>query len=155
MGFLKSIFGKSGKINSSPTQKANEHKITIEDIQNIIRTYGQFLETHAPTPGCVADAKKLPFLKDTIKTALITGMRATDDPSMVQMLKVAYFQLANFQDGVGDKDKGLDVLNMDNKMDIQELAKVVLDQSAGMDEWNEKVEKELKILHAELAHFGL
>ena len=68
---------------------------------------------HAPTPGCVADAGKLPYPKEKIKYALIIGLKATDDPKMCEMLKFAFIQLADWQEGIGESDKGPDLSKFD------------------------------------------
>ena len=64
--------------------------------------------------GCIADTKKLPYDKEIIKTALILSFKLCDDPKTKEMIKVAYIGLADFQEGVGTVDVGLDIRELPN-----------------------------------------
>ena len=79
------------------------------DVMAIIQAYGKTLEMEAPASGCVADESKLPYPKDTIKKAIISGLKSTDNDQMKEHLKVGYIQLADWQPGVGSANKGLDL----------------------------------------------
>ena len=78
----------------------------------------------------MADKSKLPFPKEKIKAALIIGLKATTDQRMREMLKVGYIQLADWQEGVGETDQGLDLANMDLNDDPVKLAQQVSTQGS-------------------------
>lgn len=121
----------------------------------IVQAYGKILETSAPTPGTIADVDKLPYTKKQIKDALIAALRSTDDPQMKEHLKVGYIQLADWQEGVGNSNQGLDLSNIDLNQDTESLAQQVLEQSAGTKDWAVVVQKERAALKQELQKLNL
>lgn len=121
----------------------------------IIQKFGSVLENEAPAPGCVADVTKLPFPKEKIREALIIGLRATADPKMKEMLKVAYIELANWQPGVGSAHQGLDTSKLNRAGDVEALARSVLAQTQRQDEWSEVVLKEQTSSKSELERLNL
>lgn len=125
------------------------------DLTQIIQAYGKTLETEAPTPGSVADASKLPYTKQQIKTAIIAALSSMDDPQMKEHLKVAYIQLSDWQEGVGETNQGLDVSAIDMNQDAESLAKAVLEQSSGSEKWTAIAQKEQETLKQELQQLGL
>ena len=147
LGILKKLFG--GGSNFTPATMSGQ------EAEKIIQAYGAVLQTQAPTPGCVADASKLPFPKATIKTALIVGLKATTDQQTKEMLKVGYFQLADWQEGVGATEQGIDMSNMDLNDDPVKLAQQVLAQGADQEKWLPVVKAEQEKLKQELIDFGL
>lgn len=121
----------------------------------IIQEYGKTLETSAPSPGCVADESKLPYSKEVIKKAIITGLRSTEDQQIREHLKVGYIQLADWQKGVGESDQGLDLTNIDMNQDTESLAKAILEHSSGSEDWVTVAQKEQEVLKQELQELGL
>ena len=126
-----------------------------DEVTSIIQAYGKTLENYAPTPGCVVDSSKLPYPKQEIKAALISGLKAIDDPQMEEHLKIAYIQLSNWQKGVGETDQGIDLKNIDPNQSAEELAKAIIDQSSGSKYWGALVLKEQGALKQELEDLGL
>ena len=100
-------------------------------------------------PGTVADATKLPYPKQQIKNALITGARSTADFQKKEMIKIGYYELANWQEGIGDSNKGFDLSKTDLNQDAKSLAKQVLEESKGTEYWTKIVEKERTVLKQE------
>jgi hypothetical protein len=147
MGILKKLFG-SGSTTTPAT-------MSEEEAEKIIQAYGAVLQTQAPPPGCVADTDKLPFPKQKIKAALIISLKATTDQRMREMLKVGYIQLADWQEGVGETDQGLDLPNVDLNDDPVKLAQQVLAQGSGYEKWQPVVEAEQEKLKQELVDLGL
>jgi len=94
MGFLKKLFGTK--------QDRPPQSMTPELATQIIQEYGAVLQNNSPLPGGVADISNLPYPKNQIKKALIIGLKTNDDPQMQEMLKTAYIQLTDWQEGVGD-----------------------------------------------------
>ncbi|QYZ66994.1 MAG: hypothetical protein HPY30_13990 [Gammaproteobacteria bacterium (ex Lamellibrachia satsuma)] len=125
------------------------------NIETIVQEYGGVLENSAPAPGCVSDSKNLPYSKQEIQQALIAALNLSTDPQIKEHLKTGYISLADWQDGVGDSDIGLDVSTLDMSQDTQALAKAVLEQSEGSEKWNVLVRQEQEVLKQELQALGL
>lgn len=85
-------------IKDNPT---TSHKLSQANVVAVIEAFGETLETAAPDPDSVADASKLPYPKDTIKKAIIAGLKSTDDENMKEQLKYAYIRLADWQTADG------------------------------------------------------
>ncbi len=147
MSFLKRLFGGGGTTTPATMseQKAEE----------VIQTYGAALETKAETPGRVADISELPFPKGKIKEALIIGLKTTNDQEVKEMLKVGYIQLADWQEGVGKTDQGLDLLKMDPNEDQVKLLQQILAEESRHQKWQPVVLAEQKELKQELVDLGL
>lgn len=140
----KRLEGKESNSGSSDTK-----------FVEILQSYGKILETAAPAPGTVADVNKLPYTKQQIKKAIIAALRSTGDSQMKEHLKVAYIVLSNWQEGVGEVNRGLDVSALDMNQDAESLAKAVLEQSSGAEYWTAKAQKEQETLERELQELGL
>ena len=134
---------------------AAEQSQTKDTMSTIIQAYGKTLEMEAPAPSCVADESKLPYPKDTIKKAIIAGIKSTDSQQMKEHLKVGYIQLSDWQPGVGSTNKGLDMSTIDINQDTESLAKAVLAQSTGSENWTDRAQKEQETLKQELQELGL
>ena len=147
MGILKKLFS-SGSATTPVTMSGQE-------AEKIIQAYGAVLQTQAPAPGCVVDTIKLPFPKEKIKTALIFGLKGTDDQQTKEMLKIGYIQLAEWQEGVGEIDIGLDLSNMDLNDDPVKLAEQVSAQGSDHEKWQPIVKAEQERLKQELVDLGL
>ena len=148
MGILDQIFRRKVK----PTETS---EMSPNTAMEIIQRYGAVLEHNAPAPGCVADSAKLPYRKDQIKEALIFGLGATNDPQIREFLKVGYLQLADWQDGVGDSDVGLDFTGLDPKSDIEKFAQSVVSQGDALEKWQPIVAAELDTLKKDLIELGV
>jgi hypothetical protein len=125
------------------------------DFVKIVQAYGNTLETAAPAPGTVADVKKLSYPKQVIKNAIVAALRGTDDPQMKEHLKVGYIQLSDWQEGVGETNRGLDISALDMNQDAESLAKAVLEQSSGYEKWTAVAQEEQEALKQELRELGL
>ena len=119
---------------------------------------GFMQDTAFPAPLCVADTKKLPYEKETLKEAFILLMRLCDDPKTKELLKYGYLSLASFQEGVGETDLGLDLERLPKVKDIDfnsgnEVARVINQTHTMMhssDKFKEKVEKERLLLERDV-----
>lgn len=125
------------------------------DFLQVVRAYGKALETEAPTPGTVADVKKLPYPKQVIKDAIVTALRRMTDSQTKEQLKVGYLCLSSWQEGVGEANQGFDVLSLDMSQDTESLVKAALEQSAGSGVWVDEIQKEQAALKQELQELGL
>lgn len=139
MRFFKRIFG------ITKTDKSNL-PMSPQFAEKIIQEYGNFLQFYAPTSGCVADVGKLPYPKENIKAALIIGLKATDDSKMCEMLKSAFIQLADWQEGVGEFDQGPDLSKYYLNEDPKIMAKKFLEQTQGYEKWASIVAAEQEAL---------
>jgi hypothetical protein len=148
MGLFRKLFSGSVK-------KGKDFTMTIQMAEKIIQDYGVVLQTQAPTPGCVSDADNLPYPKEKIKKALIIGLKSTQDPKMKEFLKIGYLQLADWQDGVGASDQGIDLSNLNLDNDPMKLAQSILDQNEDQEKWTHIVLSERETLERELRNLGL
>jgi len=124
----------------------------------IVQAYGKVMETSPPAPGSIADATKLPYTKKQIKDALIVALRNTDDPLMKEQLKVGYIMLADWQEGVGESNIGLDLSNIDLKQGTNSQVEQLLEEYKGSENWGEWIEvvkKEGEVLKQELRDLNL
>lgn len=126
---------------------------------NIVNRYGAFMRSSAfPAPGCVADTKKLPYEKEAIKVAFVLLMKLCNDPEKKEFLKYGYVSLANFQDGVGETDLGLDLEKLPKVKDIDfndgKTVAAIIKESHAMahsaDKFKEKVEQERLVLEKDV-----
>jgi hypothetical protein len=138
MGLFSWLFG--GK------KSVPEEKTSVPEEKKIVSEFGAFLESNQPTPGTVADASKLPFPKDVIKESLVKCIKAEKDPQMKEVFQSAYIMLADWQEGVGETNVGLDVTNFDPTLssddDMKKLANQIISQSKGFDKWKKIVAAE-------------
>jgi len=147
LGLYAGFQSVSSTLIATRLEKFEQNSETPEDdLIKIVSAYGKVMETSAPALGTVADATKLPYPKQQIKDALIDVLRSTDDPQMKESIKIGYFMLANWQEGVGDNNIGLDLSKVDPEQDTETLAKQILDKSEG---WIAVVDKEKKVLKQE------
>jgi hypothetical protein len=72
----------------------------------------------------------------------------------LKMLKSSYLELANWQEGVGSEDRGIDT-NKIAGLDLEAQAKAILSQAEGMDEWNNMVFAEMALRKSQLEEKGL
>jgi len=135
--------------------RLEKYEANPSDRESVVQAYGNILANNAPVPGCVADTSKLPYPKETIKEALITALKLTEDQQMKEHLKVGYIQLADWQEGVGKTDQGFDVSALEMKQDNQSLAKAMLEKTSGAEKWTTMAQKEAETLKQELQELGL
>jgi len=154
MDILKKIFGGKQAKEESQTRQI------IDAATKIVNHYGAFMQSSTfPAPLCIADTKTLPYEKDTIREALILLMRLCDDANTKQFLKFGYVSLANFREGVGETDLGLDFGKLPQVKDIDfndgnEVARVIKQTHAmihSSDKFKEKVEKERLLLEKDVS----
>lgn len=74
---------------------------------------------------------------------------------MKEYLKIGYIQLADWQEGVGESNQGLDISNLDFSQDAETLAQAVVEQTAGSTGWTSVVQKEQETLKQELQELNL
>ncbi len=121
----------------------------------VIQGYGEALETAAPYPGTVADARKLPYSKQKIKDALIAALQAEEDQQIRASLVIGYISLADWQEGVGDIDQGFDTRPLSGTQD----AWAIVSQVAGIEPkgmaWIDVAQREREVLKQELEALGL
>ena len=146
MGFIKKWFSR-GRSDPAAT-------ISKLDAANIIKAYSDVLQTQAPKPGNVADVRLLPFSKEAIKEALIIVLRDTTDPTKIERLKGSYIRLAEWQEGVGESDQGLDISKMNLNDDTEKLARQVLAHGIDREKWQSTVIDEQEKLKQELIDLG-
>jgi hypothetical protein len=126
----------------------------MRQVMTVINAYGAFLMSEkAPAPGCIADTSKLPFPKALLKAALMVGIRTSNSPEATTILAHGYYQLANFQDGVGEIDVGIDATRLD--MRSSDLARQVLEQAERHDQFSAKSEAEILQLHEDMRKAGV
>lgn len=145
----------STKIAMKLEEHEQQNGSSVPEFVKVVQAYGAILENGAPTPGTVADSSKLPYPKHKIKEAIISALRSADDPTTKEHLKFGYVQLADWQEGVGEVNQGLDVSALDKSQDTEALAKAVLKQSADSEVWVAQSQKEAKELEQELHELGL
>ncbi|MBT4795879.1 MAG: hypothetical protein HON83_05575 [Candidatus Marinimicrobia bacterium] len=146
---------EAGQIWLQQYSKNGSVDLPSNKIEIIVQAYGGVLENSAPVPGCVSDSKNLPYSKQEIKQALIAALKLSADPKIKEYLKTGYIGLADWQDGVGDSEQGLDVSTLDMSQDTQTLAKTVIEQSERSEKWNVLVQQEQEVLKQELQALGL
>lgn len=126
-----------------------------DDVMSIIQAYGRILETDAPAPGTVADSRKLPYPKETIKAAIIAALQATADNLAREHLKVGYVCLADWQDGVGDQNQGIDIRALDEYSDVESLAAQIVAAGETGKDWVEAAQREREFLSKQLESLGI
>ena len=156
MGVLKKLF--------SGNQSAKEKQVvkTLAEANKIVNDYGDFMQSAAfPKLGCIADTKKLPYDKEIIKTALILSFKLCDDPETKEMIKVAYIGLADFQEGVGTVDVGLDIRELPNPQTIdlktmnqfESISKQMERMMESLEQFKKKADEERQALLRDLSQF--
>jgi len=126
----------------------------------VVNDYGDFMQRPAfPAPGCIADTKKLPYDKQSIKNALILAIKFCDDFKMKEMLKVAYISLADFQDDVGKTDVGLDMrkflnpqsMDLNDRAQFESVATQMDSMMGSYEKFKTIVEEERRLLQKDVA----
>ena len=125
------------------------------DFTAVVQAYGRLLETDAPVDGTVADTNKLPYPKQKVKEALLAALLTTPDERMREQLKVGYIYLADWQDGVGDANRGFDPSTLDRSKDTKSLSAQVSSAVADAQHWTDAADREREALKKELEELGL
>lgn len=121
MGLLDSLFKK--KDSCKPTQEE-----VIAYSNQLVNEFAEFLQSPSyPAPGCIADTNRLPYSKPLLKGAFQIMLRAVNEKSHLQALSDCYACLADFQDGVGDADVGLETLSCESGENYTKVAQKILD----------------------------
>lgn len=120
----------------------------------VINAYGKTLEYLAPVPGTIADESKLPFPKPRIKQAILYALKASQQPQQRQVLKAAYLQLADFQQGIDGKNVGLDLSGVDTSCLTQVDLLALANDMASSQNLLAQARAESEQLTAELAAAG-
>jgi hypothetical protein len=151
-----SIFSRIKGLLGRPTvEAAAPANMTSTEAVEIVQKYGQVLETSAPTPGCIADASKLPYPKNKIRKALLACLMATPSGNLREQMKVAYLLLADWQPGVGPVDVGIDLKRMSPNVDEVAFADAVVASTKDLEKWQSLAMNERATLKAELQQLGL
>lgn len=150
---LKGAWDVMGEDEEKSTQDSPE--MMPQEAAEIVKDYFKVLKTDAPAPLCVADVAKLPHPKQKIKSALIRVMKGTERGEVHDAMKASYILLADWQEGVGETDQGLDISKLDKNKSIEERASHVLSHSKVVDKWQPIIEAEEAKLKEELVGLGL
>ncbi|RLA42694.1 MAG: hypothetical protein DRR06_13865 [Gammaproteobacteria bacterium] len=133
MSILRRLFPPVKASNDAPL-------MAFESAHRIVRDYGDFLQTSAPLPGCVADEKQLPHAKIHIKDAIGVYVNTIGERGVTEELKHGYLMLSAWQDGVGDQPLGVNFSEFDLDEDPLLVAQKIQDQSATMGKWKPIIE---------------
>ena len=144
MGLLGRLFGSGGGDGDELAE------MTPDAAEKIIQDYGAVLKTSAPTLGCVADADNLPHSKERIKQAIALWLPQTEETPKREALIIGYLQLADWQEGVGSEQIGMDLMNIDPGANPLERMKHINSQWDAMEKWKPLMEAEREALKAEL-----
>lgn len=156
LGVYSAIQSISSSMIATRLENHETHFGSAEiDFVGVVQAYGKILETSAPLPGTVADSKKLPYPKQRIKEAIVAALRTTSDSHMKEQLKVAYVRLADWQEGVGEANQGVDVSKLDICRDTESVAKTISEQTSTGDKWSKIVQEEEETLKRELQSLAL
>lgn len=144
------------KLSKLESVKQAESMRATDDVFTVIGEYGEIMEKSAPAPGCAADVKKLPYPKHVIKAALIKALKSTSDHQLKEHLKTGYIFLSRWQEGVGEKDQGIDLSKIDRNQSAEDIARAMLlaEQAADGKDWNKIILDEQKTLMQELKTLG-
>jgi hypothetical protein len=124
------------------------------ETEEILHAYGRVLQQRAMTQVGLMDVRELPHPKERIKTAIIAGLRVTEDARMQEMLRAGYVHLAGWQEGVGCRVCGMELPNRDPESDPTEQAERLLEGGPGFDKWQAAVQAEQEALRQELRDLG-
>jgi hypothetical protein len=149
MGIFSKIFGRG----SAEAQKAPV--LSNAEVEAVINAYGGVLAEGKAGSGIIVDSKALPYPKSTIRAALQIALRDSADVQMKEFLKVAYVSLADFQEGVGPKPIGMNLLGIDLNSDPSDLAKALANQDPIVAKLQRIADAEMQDLKRELIGAGL
>ena len=142
MGIFSSLFGGN--------KKQSDSSMSVERATEIAGAYGDVLENNAPVPGTFADTSKLPYPKPIIKQALTLLLKSNTDIQVKDHIKTAYLFLADWQEGIGSTNVGLDLTGMDISADPMQLVEKITSQDNGIEKWQTIANEERQQLKTEL-----
>ena len=137
------------------TEQGLPDDLDAETAQKIIQDYGAVLASADPAPDRIADVRVLPHPKKHIKEAICLALRAIDDPKIKEHLKFAYISLADWQEGVGSEQVGIDIKKLNPNMDTLDMAKEIASRGRALKKWMPIVKAEQDALTKELQELGL
>jgi hypothetical protein len=146
VGFVRKIIGKDSKSEFRTAMSVN-------DAITIIQEYGEVMLHKSPAPFFIADIKKLPYPKDSIKNALMLVLSAKAHEGMMDALKIGYLQLANWQEEVGDTDMAIGMV--DDGESSQDKLKRVKAHYEEVKIRNALLEDERAVLKNDLVSIGV
>lgn len=127
--------------------------MAVNDAIEIAQDYGGIMLHKSPAPFYISDVNKLPHPKDSIKQALMVILRTNGKQQVMDALKIGYLQLANWQEGVGETDLALGMVdNAINGVDSVRGATIHPDE---VDRWNDVLEEERIMLKDDLVSIGV
>jgi len=127
--------------------------LPVDEAIKIIQDYGEIMLNKSPAPFYIADVKKLPHSKSKIKDALMLALSAKGREAMVDALKIGYLQLANWQEGIGDADLAIGMV--DDGKSSEEKLKLVEEHYELVKRWNALLEDERIVLKNDLVSIGV
>jgi len=127
--------------------------MAVGDAITIIQKYGHIVLHESPAPFYISDVSKLPYPKDTIKQALMMALGVNGKPQVMDALKVGYLQLANWQEGIGEADLSIGMI--DNNEDEVEKLRRVEEHLEEVKKWETILEREQTMLQSDLVSMGV
>ena len=146
MSIVRKVLGRKSKGDSRSS-------MTVNDAVTIIQNYCCIMLHKSPASFYISDANKLPYPKDTIKQALVIALRANAKQQVMDVLKIGYLQLANWQEGVGESDLAIGAV--DYAEDNAEAVRRVTLNFEEVDAWNAILIKERMLLKDDLITLGV
>lgn len=143
MGLFSRIF--------APKQQRAVVSITSPNV--VVAEFGEIL-ARGPAPGSVGDVQSLPYPKEEIKRSIIQILSTVTDPQLREHLKFAYVSLADWQVGVGPRNQGLDITEIDRSKPVQEILDNIGAGGEEMNKWQPIVKAEQEALIADLQKLG-
>ena len=123
--------------------------MSIETAHKVVQEYGDFVETSAPLPGCVADVNQLPYSKEYIKAAIGVCANKIRVPEVIEELKNGYLMLSAWQYDVGQQTLGLDFTQLNLDEDPILVAEIIQQQDDRMRGWKPMIEADQAALMSE------
>ena len=123
--------------------------MSIETAHKVVQDYGNFLETSAPLPGCVADVNQLPHSKEHIKAAIGVCVGKIRVPDVIDELRSGYLMLSAWQNDVGQQTLGLDFTQLNLDKDPMLVAELIQQQSDTIGRWKPMIEADQAALMSE------
>ena len=146
VGIIRRILGKRSKDKLRPS-------MPVSDAVTIIQDYGRIMLNKSPAPFYISDVNKLPYPKDTIKQALMMALSANGKEQTMDVLKIGYMLLANWQQGVGEVDLSIGAVDRDEG--VKQQIKRIISNYEEVDEWCALIEEERVMLKSDLVSIGV
>ena len=127
--------------------------LRVGEALEIVRAYGEVLESGQREGPGAADTSALPYPKDSIKWALLVVMGAIGEPARRERLKAAFVALAEWQTHA-DFTQGFDSTRLRKRLDPLALAKEFAELRTPEDRWRAAARDEQATLIVELKRRG-